>query len=475
MVNGQISPLRADSPRAEKVKIVILGAGFGGLRAARLIAKGLKRDNLTEAAEVILIDRNDYQTYTPLLYEIASTSHELATIGELKKIVTFPLAECCRGAPIRIVKGEISEIDTSQKIIRLNGGASEPYDTLIIGLGAESNTYNIPGVAEYGIPLKTFLDAIKIRDKIALAAAEKPIVRVLVGGGGSSGVEIVGELHNWICELETELGRECRTEITIVESQPTILSGIHPRLKQKAFDRMKRRVGIHILMNERITKAGADFAELASGKRLPFDAFIWTGGVKPGALVASLPFQKSPDGRLMVAPSMQCLDKNGAPIPNVYALGDLVFILDKKTNRPLPQVAPAALDQAKIISQNILTRLSREQFRRSERHRGPESIVIASPPAGGRSNPETWIATAEERPRDDKLATYTPRNYPYVIPVGGKYAVAKVGNFIISGFFGWVLKGLVEFRYLLSIMPVWQAFKLWLKGLKIFLQNDRLG
>jgi len=122
-------------------------------------------------------------------------------------------------------------------------------------------------------------------------------------------------------------------------------------------------------------------------------------------------------------------------------LGDAVCFYNPKTQKPVPGVARAAISQANVVAHNIFEEIKKEL------------------------NPHYQL----------RIKNYHPMEYPYVIPVGGKFAVAKIGPLIISGFFGWVLKGLVELNYLLSIMPLHRALIIWLKGLWIFIQNDRLG
>jgi NADH dehydrogenase len=119
----------------------------------------------------------------------------------------------------------------------------------------------------------------------------------------------------------------------------------------------------------------------------------------------------------------------------------MICFYNPSTKRPIPGVARAALVQANIVAHNIIED----------------------------------IRAAEKLSKNIKHKIYWPLNYPYIIPVGGKYAVAKVGPFVIKGFIAWIFKGLVEFFYLSSIMPLREAIKIWLTGLRIFIQNDRLG
>ncbi|MEK7640986.1 MAG: NAD(P)/FAD-dependent oxidoreductase [Patescibacteria group bacterium] len=419
-----------------KKSIVILGAGFGGMKAAFALNKGLRRRNLDSQYEIHLVDRNSYHTYTPTLYEISTTSKETANYVGLKHIVAFEIAELIPNTGINFIKAEIRELDLIGGDIHFANGAHLKCDYLILAAGSEVNYFDIPGLREFSLPLKTFVDALKIRDRIVeLAAGGKKQLKIIVGGGGSAGVEIAGELAEWTGELNEEMSG-FKSEISIVEAAPTMLSGFDPRIISKAQKRL-RELGIKLINNEVIDRALPDKVLLKNNSEVPCDVLIWTGGVKASSLISPLPLKIEKRGRVEVAGKMECLPQS----PNlklygkIYGIGDIVCFYDPATGKPMPGVARAAIIQGGIAANNIIADI-------------------------------TGSGSYEE---------YKPMNYPYVIPIGGKWALAKIGPVIISGFFGWILKGLVELNYLLSIMPFWRAVKVWLHGLLIFIKNDRLG
>ncbi|TSC81620.1 MAG: hypothetical protein G01um101419_800 [Parcubacteria group bacterium Gr01-1014_19] len=416
--------------------IVILGAGFGGMKAAFDLHKDLRRRNLQNQYEINLVDRNSYHTYTPTLYEISTTSKETANYVGLKRIVAFEIPELIKGTAINFIKAEIKELDLIGGDIHFANGAQLKCDYLILAAGSETNYFDIPGLKEFSLPLKTFVDALKIRDRIVeLIADGKKHLRVIVGGGGSAGVEIAGELAEWTAELDKEMGG-CDSEISIVEAGPTILPGFDPKIISRAQKRL-RKLGIKLINNEAIDRALSDKVLLKSHTEVPYDVLIWTGGVKASSLISPLPLKIERRGRIEVAGKMECLPQ----LPNlklygkIYGIGDIVCFYDPATGKPMPGVARAAIIQGGIAAKNIIADIT------------------------GSGN----------------YQEYKPMNYPYVIPIGGKWALAKLGPVIISGFPGWILKGLVELNYLLSIMPFWRAIKVWLRGLLIFIKNDRLG
>lgn len=422
--------------------IVVLGAGFGGLRAALKIGKDLGRLGLTKKYGVILIDRNDHHTYTPLLYEVATTSKETANICKLHEIAAFKIEPILAGLPITFIRSEISSLDIMKGVVNLEDGQRISYDYAVFALGSEPNYYNIPGLKEHALPLKTFQNAIRIRDVIwNLALEEKTLIKVVVGGGGSTGVELAGELKAWCGELEKEFPA-CKLEVTIIEGAETILPGFLPRVIQKTERRLKR-LGINVTLKEKIVSVQKEEISLESGEKIAYDVFIWTGGVKGSEVIGRMPVKIERQGRIEVLSEMECLPQTPdlKLHTRIYGIGDSVCFYDPKTQKPIPGVAPTAIAQANIAAHNIIEDIKKSEFQNYT----------------------------------PKAKSYKPYDYPYIIPVGGKYAIAKIGPLVISGFLAWLFKGLVELDYLYSITPPGKAFKIWFKGMKIFVQNDRLG
>jgi NADH dehydrogenase len=426
----------------EKKNIVVLGAGFGGLRASRIIARHIKRLDLEHRYAVILIDRNAHHTYTPLLYEVATTAKENANIPALHRVTTVAIATVVRNLPIIVIEDEVTEIDFVEGDIHLAKAGKMACDYAVIALGSEPNFFGIRGLKEHALTLKSFRDAIGIRDKITdLIEGKKEPVRIIVGGGGSTGVELAGEIKTW-CEDLSRNNPSCRLSVELVEAAPNILPGFDPRIIRVTEKRLKR-IGVEIITGEMIAEVSPARVNLKSGKSLPFDVLIWTGGVKAPDILTKMSLKTEPRGRVEVAESMLCLPQTPTLKlhTKIYGLGDSICFYDPKTKKPMPGVAAAALDQADAVAWNIIEEIKLE----------------------------------EKLSEQLRLREYEPRQYPYIIPIGGKYAVSKIGPVVLRGFFAWVLKGLVEFNYLLSIMSPFRALSTWMKGLIIFIKNDRLG
>lgn len=423
--------------RVETKHIAVLGAGFGGLRAAKQLAKGLPKNS---GYEVVLIDRNDHHTYTPLLYEVATTSKETADNAELHKLAAYSIPELIKNLPIRFIKDEVKDVDAASGKIFFVSGKIINAKHLVIALGAEINYFGIPGLQEYSLPLKTFWDAIKIRETVLSHLKQKDKLKILVGGGGSTGVEIAGELKMWINELKEDFP-SCGFEVGIIEGSSTILPGFDRRVVRAAHKRLSK-LGVRLFENERVKELTPEKVLLQSGREFTYDIFVWTGGVKASSIISKFPAKKDAKGRAEVGSGMECIMESELKLGmRLYALGDAVCFLDPKTKKPIPGVAQAAISEANVAAHNILEDVRAEKSK-------------------------------SYKPRHK---TYEPVNYPYVVPVGGKYAVFKIGPLVFKGFFAWILKGLVEINYLLSIMPISKAFSVWFQGLWTFIQNERLG
>ncbi len=427
----------------ERKNIAIVGAGFGGLRAALLIGKKLKKLGLETSYRVVLIDQNDYHTYTPTLYETATNDPKYTSYAQLREIVTIPIQSLTVGLPIDFVNSIATDINLKHGII--TGEENDPiqYEYLILAPGSEPNYFDIPGLEKHSTALKTFRDSIEIREYILTAMQHKAEpIKVVVGGGGSAGVEFAGEVRSWLNKLQIESGGNRRSEVTIIETAPSVLSPFPTGVITRATKRLAR-IGVKTITNERIVAVRDNLITLATGKTVPFDVFIWSGGVKPSSIMQNLNLAKDLRGRTIVTDAMECTPAQYAErfSGKVYGLGDAVLVVNKKTNAPIPGTAHAALVEADVVAHNILEEIKMREG-------------VGPAPT---------------------FKTFTPGDYPYVIPIGGKFAIARIGRFVFSGIFGWILKGVVEFGYLWSIMPLTRALRLCVKGFWIIIKNDRIA
>lgn len=411
-------------------RIVILGAGFGGLRAAMILGREVGQDH-----EVVLIDKNHYHTFHALLYEAATTSQAVANHLDLHNLITYYVDDIIENGHVKFVKADVTNIDISGGDIHFSDHDPLKYDFLVVALGSENNFFNIPGLKENALGMKSFVNALEIRDTIAELLDEKQDIRIAVGGGGSTGVELSAEIQNWFNEIKITR-KKFSPVITLINSGPTVLDGFHKDVVRLVSRRLAK-LGVKTLNNETITKVSPNLVSLKSGQEVPFDAFIWTGGVRANSILQTMKLKLENKGRSEASNNLICIpeDPSLKIYGRIYGIGDAVCARDASGN-PTPMLVQPALQQAEVAAKNIILEL-----------RGENPGLVFKP----------------------------FKNYPYIIPVGGKYAVGQIGPLVVSGWPCWIAKGLVEINYLLSIMPPKKALKIWLKGLTIFIQNDRLG
>ena len=281
------------------INVIILGGGFAGIKAALT----LKSKTESEDISIVVIDKNNFHTFTPSLYEVATSEEPQKNVAISYKDIF--------DKSIEFKQGVVEKIDTENRKIVLDN-QEFPYDYLIFALGSESEDFGIPRIKEYGLPMKTLEDAIKI--KKALRNARK----IVVGGGGFSGTEIA-------CELITHKGN---LEITLIQGSPVLLKELGDGVSSLAKDRLERGK-VHLVLGERIKKVTKETIEIENGKIFPYDVFIWTGGVRSNSLL----------GKIEVNEALQVNN-----FKNIFAAGDVAS----------PGVARRAIKMGKIAAENIL-------------------------------------------------------------------------------------------------------------------------
>ena len=433
----------------QKKNIVILGGGFGGVACAIKLNKLMKqRPALLKDFNVVLVDKKNYHLYTPALYEVASSVANDGTPLNLKKVVVTPLEEITRGTSIKFIQGAATKADVEKKEILFDDNTAIEYEHLVLALGSEPAYFNIPGLKEYSIPLKSFENAIHVRSVIKKKYEEKQnggTIDIIVGGAGPAGTELSAELIGYIKRLNQKSRKNIAPRVTLVEGAPDILPGFPAKVVLKARARLTK-IGVKIKSSSIISKTDGRFVYIKE-EALAYDALIWTGGVEACSLTRVIGLKEEKRGRMETNSCLQCTpaDQRLDIAENVYAIGDNGCFYDPRAQRaeqsshdgnpqtkmPAPGTARVAIEQAKVAAENIFRKIT-------------------------------------NRPKIE----YKLKNYPFAIPLGGKYALTQVGPILFVGFSGWVLKQLIELYYLFSITDNRLAFRRWLRGLGIFAKND---
>ncbi|MBI2626923.1 MAG: FAD-dependent oxidoreductase [Parcubacteria group bacterium] len=423
--------------------ILVLGGGFGGIRVALDLERKLRHViNHEKNWRVVLIDRNANHTFTPNLYEVASAygvKKEPYQI-KLRGSICIPYGIIFANHKIDFIQAEISKIDIENRKIITGGGEEIDFDYLVLGLGAEVNDYGIPGVSEYAYQMKTIDDGIAINEKLnqifkeGKEGVKELPVRIIIGGGGFTGVETAAEIA---CCVEN-LRNTCKmskgyVSISLVEAGSTIL----PMVSEKERDVIKKRLnflGVQVIERKEIKEVKPD-SVLMGNDLVKSDMFIWSGGIRSNRILASVKNYIDLDDKRgsILADEYLRVKQGGNPIPFIFAVGDSVFILDHKTQKPVPAMAYTAKDQGATVASNIFNSI-----------------------------------------QNKPLKKYNPWYGAWIAPVGGKFALARpgIGNFSISGRLGWVMRQFVDFRYFLSILPFFKAMRLFFKDVVLFSKND---
>lgn len=333
---------------SKRPRVVIVGAGFGGLRAVRALARS--------PAEVLLIDRNNYHTFNPMLYQVAAAELEPEQIA-------YPVRSILRKLPnADFVIAEVKRIDLANQIVETDG-TRIPYDFLILATGSITQFLKIPGAAEYAFPLDNLQQAVALRNQV-LGCFEQAVYeldaerrqRLLtfpIVGGGPTGVEFAGALVELIHgslrkDYPTLDFREVR--VLLLQSGNSLLAGMPKRLQLYTLAHL-RKMGVEIYLEARARQVTSEAVHLHDGKVIPTETVVWAVGVHADPQVQKWGLPTAGKGQLAVLPTLQVPE-----YPQVYVIGDLASV-EKGDGRPLPMVAPAAIQQGLAAAQNIQRQL----------------------------------------------------------------------------------------------------------------------
>ncbi|MEN9351444.1 MAG: hypothetical protein RL455_385 [Actinomycetota bacterium] len=320
-----------------KPKVVILGGGFGGLAAARALYK---------SAEVTVVDRHNFQTFLPLLYQVS-------TAGLAADHVAYPIRGALRKTNIKFRMGSPISVDHKNKEVKLDSSEVLQFDHLIVALGSVSADFGIPGVNEYALGMKTVHEALTIRAEIMrrfedLCRFEDDTkLSISVIGGGPTGVEMAGAIAELIRGplKSDQANAAAHIQVSLIEAGPRLLPPFAPSLSERTKKDLEK-LGVKVLLNTAVKAIEHRKIILKDDSVLNSEITIWAAGVKGSDAMAQLNLPTI-GNRVAVEPTMQV--KN---YPNIWALGDIAGAVGKD-GRPLPMVAPVAIQQGKFIAKQI--------------------------------------------------------------------------------------------------------------------------
>ena len=327
--------------------ILILGAGIGGYETYRHLAAEFRRQGIKKI--ITLVDRHNYFTFTPLL-------HEVATGSVLETHATVPIRELIHHTPHRFIRAHVTKINPTKKIVTTSHG-DITFDSCVIALGSNVNHFNVPGADEHTHHVRSLTDAIKLRQAIVGALeGDAPDINMVVVGGGATGVEVAGQLMHMHKKEVRALYPEKKFHISLVQNLPNLLSGLHPSLQQQA-NRVLTRGGVELCLNRTVKKIEKDRVVLDVGS-LPSTITIWTAGFANVGIHYLAAEFCGPTGRILVDNTLQLHGH-----PGVYAIGDIVYACDPKTNQPYPQLGEFANRAGHYAATHILNSYRKKSTR----------------------------------------------------------------------------------------------------------------
>jgi len=336
------------SERADKARprVLVLGGGFAGIGAAQKLKKS--------DVDVVLVDKNDYHTFQPLLYQVATGLLEQPAVGH-------PIRDLVHDQDnARMHQDRVTAVDLAAREVQFAELKPLSYDYLVFGLGAEVNFFGVEGAADHAFPLYTLSDAVRLKNHVLRqweAADKDPgliddgALNIVVVGGGPTGVETAGalaELYSGVFRKDYPDVPEDAAWITLVEAGPEIFSMFKPDIRNYAVEALTKR-GVEVTTGEVVESVSPLRVKLKSGKELKAHTLVWGAGLQGNALVQSLGLELERGNRIAVDGELRM-----PAHPEVFAVGDVAAITDTKTQQVLPQLGSVALQSGEHAGETIV-------------------------------------------------------------------------------------------------------------------------
>ncbi len=321
----------------QKPRVVILGAGFGGLTAARKMAS---------FADVTIVDRHNFQTFLPLLYQVS-------TAGLAADHVAHPIRGALRKTGIQFRMGTPISVDHKNKSVKLDSSEVLDFDYLVVALGSATADFGIPGVAEHALGMKSVHEALTIRAEVLrrfedlCRFEDETIFSISVVGGGPTGVEMAGAFAELVRGplKHDQAHAAAHIKINLIEAGPRILPMFSEKLSARGKEDLEK-LGVTVHLNTAVKEIKPRSIDVSDGSKIPSEVTIWAAGVKgePTGAKLNLPLVNT---RIDVENTLQV--KN---YPHIFAIGDIAGFIGEN-GRMLPMVAPVAMQQGRHVARQI--------------------------------------------------------------------------------------------------------------------------
>jgi NADH:ubiquinone reductase (H+-translocating) len=327
--------------------VAIVGAGFGGLGVAEQL------DHVP--VEVTLIDRHNYHTFQPLLYQVATSLLNAEDVGapirsmfRHQENVTFRMAT-------------VTGVDAASQKIQLEDGKQISYDYLVLAGGATVNYFNTPGAAEHAFPLYTLMNAVKLRSRILErfeaadrdpALIEDGALNFVIVGAGPTGVETAGALSDLFYNLLPHDYHQLATEkarVILVEMAKEVLAPFKDNLRAYAKEQLEQR-RVELRLEQAVAEVGGSFVRLKSGEEIKAHTLIWAAGVRANPLADMLKCPQGRGGRIKLNPDLSVPDH-----PEIFVVGDMGEVASD--GKVLPQLGSVAMQSGEHVGRQIARRL----------------------------------------------------------------------------------------------------------------------
>ncbi len=337
--------LLSELSEARRPRVVVIGAGFGGLRVAQRLRNSL--------VDVLVIDRHNHHTFMPLLYEVATAGLAADDIAQPVRAILHDARN------VRFLLAEVTSVDLAARRV-ITDACGVPYDYLVISAGTVTNYFGMASVERNAIGLKDLSQANAIRSRILRnferATVERDdgargrLMTMVVVGGGPTGVELAGAL----AELKRHVLRRdypdldvATARVILIEATDRLLPAMPTGLQRKAHDQL-RALGVDVRLGALVTDVSEDAVTLRGGETIGASNVVWVAGTRGAPLAAAAGLDVAPDGRIPVGDTLQLGGR-----PGVYAIGDIT-VLQGPDGRPYPMLAQVALQQGDLAARNVL-------------------------------------------------------------------------------------------------------------------------